>query len=50
MYVSLVRVRVGNLVWSDGCETSCVFVCGCVCLFMSVAITLLPFIIVDATP
>ena len=24
--VSLTMVRVRNLVWSDGCETSCVFV------------------------
>ena len=38
--VSLTMVRVRNLVWSDGCETSCVFVWVWVCSFRLATITL----------
>ena len=50
LYVCLVRTWVGDLIWSDGCETSCVFVCVCVCLLiMSVTLTLNPILTLATT-
>ena len=44
MHACLVRVRdwIGDLVWTDDCDTSYMFVCVCVCLFRSVILTLNP--------
>ena len=43
-------VRDGDLVWSDGCETSYMFVCVCVCSFRSVTLNPTPTLLPNSTP